>query len=350
MNLLSYVIIGTVCLLFIILILKWNQFKNWVITDLGETKLAEKLKNNLLLPTRFWWKWNILKKIRKYDIDKYRSRNITFEDNFNKGELDREKWNTSFPWGRHTADGGAWSTDGDNLKFEGSTVQFQTKYEPGVYEGWWGKVEQKFTTAHIDTKNKFQQQMGRFDIKVKLTDKVGLWPAFWLLTETYAHPNIPRWEKDKPVNEFDWGESIKPEIDVFEQFGTPGKNKRMQFTLHAGLTYPKPWGRAIPSKIKGVDFSDKFVMVSVEITKDWLKWYVNDCLVKVLYQKHLSTDERVFRPMYLIISTGTNIKPDVLLKEYEKDNNYLPDGMTVDWVRVYKPLYYGNPDELEFES
>jgi len=317
-----------------------KRFKKWIISDIGERKWAENFKNKFFFPIRFWWKWNISKKIRNHDIDTYKKREISFEDNFDKGKLDREKWNTAFPWGRQAVNGGAWATDGNNLKFENNTVQFQTKYEPNVYEGWWGKIEQNFTTAHIDTKSKFQQQFGRFDIKVKLTDKNGLWPAFWLLTENYQHPDAPRWEKEKQVHKDGWGNVILPEVDIFEQFGSPKKKKQLQFTLHTGLSYSKPWKKSIHSKIKKVDLTKDFVMISVEITKDYLKYYINDCLVKVIYQKHLNTQQRVFRPLYVIISTGTSSNPDVLLKEYEKDNNYLPDGMIVDWVRVYKPLYY----------
>jgi beta-glucanase (GH16 family) len=324
----------------------FNRIKKWLLEDIGERKFMMNFKNKYFFPIRFWIFWNICS-LKKEDIDSKFTRIITFEDDFDKGELDKNKWNTAFPWGRHSFDGGAWSTDGENLKFDNSTVKFETKYEPKTYEGWWGKTEQNFTTAHIDSKNKFQQQFGRFELKVKLTDKIGLWPAFWLLHEEYKHPDAPQFNTNGNIDFSEWKEVITPEIDIFEQFGKPNKRNQMQFTLHGGYSYSKPWLKSFHSKIKGVNLKNKWIKISIEITKDFLKWYVNDTLVHVIYQKHLKQDQRVFRPVYVIVSTGTSKNPNFLLDKYKKDKNYLPDGMEVDWVRVYKPLYYEKDGDIQ---
>lgn len=76
-----------------------------------------------------------------------------------------------------------------------------------------------------------------------------------------------------------------------------------------------------------VKFSDQY---AAEWTKDSIKWYINNELVKVFNIKTMKDYEIPTHPMYIIINEG--VHEDRLLLNASK----LPEGMEVDWIRVYK--------------
>jgi len=296
-----------------------KKFKNWFIFSFMTTKFGMYLKNEIIYPIRIKLIWNKLSKIDYESNQNYKVKQV-FNCDFNNRK-DLEKWNFAFPWGRRS--NGGWITDGENIEIKNSKANFFVEPESGVKTGWWGDYTYHYTTGHLDTKGKFDLREGIVEAKIKLTSKLGFWPAFWMLTETYEHPDSP----GIPKEGCQYGESIMPEIDIFEQFGKKGKNQKTQFTLHTGLNYNKPWHKTIKSKIK-INLRDKYITYSVKITKEKLSWMINGVVVFEIMQKHLKVHERCHRPMYIILGDGL-----LSLEHLIKDKEY---GMSIDWVKAYE--------------
>lgn len=284
-------------------------------------KIKEDFLNKWWYPVRFWILHKFKKTKFKLEYDKILDREVTFSDDFDDNNLDREVWNTSFPWGRNdgSSKNNYYKTDGHNIDIENGIAQFYIKNEQGIYNHWDGEHHYKYTCAHIDTKDRFEQAFGRWDVKIKFPDKEGHWPAVWLLTQTWEHPEAPGNNGKHEV--------ILPEVDVFEQFGKGRGN--MRFTLHTGLTYRKPWHRMIGNGLKHINFGDNWWLLSFEWTDKTLVWKLNGIVVKKIYQKCLGNHERLHRPAYIIISNATSNG-----KSGPKDE--VSKCMAIDWVRIYK--------------
>ena len=246
--------------------------------------------------------------------DKYLpNRYLTFEEDFTSDVIDRNKWNTSFSWESHGD--GSKVTDGKNIIIKYSVAQFVVKFEPGVTIGWWGTHYYNFTRAHLDSYGKFSQKYGRFECKARVKNIKGLFPAFWTLTNTHVSNGIS---------------TIKPEIDIFEHFDNDKGKKQIGCSLHYGLTYDDPTSKRTTSFIKGIDFSNVWAIYSVEWTVDTIKWYINNQLVKVFNIEDIEENLRPTHPMYIIVNEG--VHSNTLLPNAK----YLPQGMEIDWIRVYK--------------
>lgn len=239
------------------------------------------------------------------------NRELTFEEDFNSSEIDKSKWNTSFPWETHSP---AKVTE-DNLEIKNSIAKFIVKAKSGYIDGWWGTSYYKFTRPHLDTLGKFSQMYGRFECKAKVKNVKGLFPAFWTLTNEHINNEIG---------------TIKPEIDVFEHFDNNNGKKQIGCSLHYGITYDKPDSKRTTSYVRWVDFSNKWAIYSVEWTKESIKWYINNELVKIFYIRDMKHHEIPTHPMFIIINEG--VHEDRLLLNTSK----LPEGMEVDWIRIYK--------------
>ena len=61
----------------------------------------------------------------------------------------------------------------DNIKVENGLLKITAKYES--YEG------KNYTSARINTQDKYEFTYGRVEMKAKLPNWEGMWPAFWML-------------------------------------------------------------------------------------------------------------------------------------------------------------------------
>lgn len=235
-------------------------------------------------------------------------RELTFEEDFNSPVINTDKWNTHFNWETNIPV----KVDVNNIEIKDSVAHFLVKEEFGNIDG---KLY-FFTRPHLDTSGKFSQMYGRFEAKCKVKNIKGLFPAFWTLSN--VHMNMGK-------------ESIKPEIDILEHFDNNEGKKQIGCSLHYGITYNVPDSKRTSSYIKWVDFSDKWVVYAVEWTKEGFKWYINNELVKIFNTSSMLDYEKPTTAMYLIINENV-----VHLETMIKNERYLPDGMEVDWIRVYK--------------
>jgi len=117
---------------------------------------------------------------QKLDLSKFE---LTWNDEFEGGSLDREKWlghmggRDNFREGARRRRGGYWCLD--LARVEGGMLHIPTVYSgEGIAGGPPG-----YYTAGIDTRQAFRQKFGYFETRCKLPKGKGQWSAFWMFNE-----------------------------------------------------------------------------------------------------------------------------------------------------------------------
>ena len=168
-----------------------------------------------------------------------------------------------------------------------------------------------FLTGGVYTRGKMLFQRGRIDIRLRMDDASGAWPAAWLLPEG-------RWPHDG-------------EIDIMERLNYDDFAHQ---TIHSAVTEydtiarkSQSWHETAPIK-KG-----KWNVYSVELYEDSVCFIINDRLT-FTYRRQPELGPKQFpydRPMYLLL--------DMQLGGYwvgRVNPQELPYRYQIDYVRFYK--------------
>ena len=176
-------------------------------------------------------------------------------------------------------------------------------------------VTREYTSARLQTKDKFAQKYGRFEARIKLPKGQGMWPAFWMLGDDISSAGWPQCG----------------EIDIMENVGyEPGK---VHGTLH-GPRYsgdsPLTGAYTLPG---GEAFSDDYHVFAVEWDEAGLRFFVDDHLYETQTPDSIPGSKRwVFdHPFFLLLNLAVGGRwpknPDATTQ--------FPQTMLVDYVRVY---------------
>ena len=105
---------------------------------------------------------------------------LVWSDEFDQdGPVSQDKWNVeTIP-----PNNGSWwngelqfyTDKEDNIRVEEGLLKITAKYES--YEG------KNYTSARINTQDKFEFIYGRVEMRAKLPNWEGMWPAFWYLAQ-----------------------------------------------------------------------------------------------------------------------------------------------------------------------
>ncbi|MFA9558160.1 family 16 glycosylhydrolase [Evansella sp. AB-rgal1] len=218
--------------------------------------------------------------------------NLIWQDEFERNELDENKWNTEY-----------WAAEKNN------ELQFYTPNNVRVSEGNLHLVSRRedykgrhYTSGAIHTKDKFSFRYGKAEMKAKLPSGQGIFPAFWMM------PNIDQ--------------TWLPEIDIMEMLGH--KPDEIWMVLH--WLDEKNKLTSVSTMHKGVDYSQNFHTYSVEWSPTEVVWYIDDI-------ERFRTS--AFVPnvdMYLYVNTAIGGdwpgRPD--------NTTIFPQLFEVEYVRVYE--------------
>ena len=223
---------------------------------------------------------------------------LTFEDHFEGDQLDRSKWAPKDPWeivrnnelqGYHIH---AFFVENGILKIRCEDV-------PSFYDG----AKRDYRSGMMTTHRRFSQRYGRFEIRCKVPNGTGLWPAFWML------PDPPSWP---------------PEIDILEILcQEPDKVYMTNHWPHPER--PKDDSKSNTGEFKGPDFSAGFHTFTIEWEKGEIRWYVDGVL------RHKSNQEVPDVPMFLMVNLalgGWAGAPD--------ESTPFPADFEVDYVKAWR--------------
>lgn len=239
--------------------------------------------------------------------------NLVLDEGFDaNGSLDSDLWN--FDIGNGAAEGiPGWGNNEqqyytdrlDNAAVENGVLKIIARQEQ--FEG------SQYTSARIQTKNKFQQQYGRFEARIKLPWGQGLWPAFWMLGD------------DKGGTEV-WPQI--GEIDIME-------NRGQEPTITHGSVHGPGYsaGDAVTKSYDLVNdrLDTGFHVFGIEWGPNFINYYIDDVLYNQITPEDVDGEWVFDDEFYIILNVAVGgsfvgqVGPDVVF----------PQTMEVDYVRVY---------------
>jgi beta-glucanase (GH16 family) len=196
------------------------------------------------------------------------------------------------------------------LIIEGRKEQFANAgYNPDAKSGSRSRATAEYTAASLITKNKADWTFGRVEVRAKLPQGKGVWPAIWMLGTKGGWP-------------------AGGEIDIMEFVG------HMPDYVHATVHYQKEGKhQSSGSKLKVDRPFDDFHVYAVEWFPDHMDFYFDQTKYHTFAIEQADNGkENPFRkPQYLLINLaigggwGGAIDPSIFPQKY-----------LIDYVRVYK--------------
>lgn len=246
-------------------------------------------------------------------------------DEFNKPEIDKEKWQASFPWSKTVSSQEAVIRE-NNVKFKDGLISFIVDRDTSLVELYpWqiDTVKFKKNGIRIVNGNKLAvkysigllwlnqpYQYGYFEVKFKAPQGQGIWPAFWL----YAA---------KENNEIDFLElKGEKENSLHVDIHCPDGCRNFRKNLFG---FPQGWGHWLKTDR---DLKSGFNILAGEWTPQGIKFYLNGILIA--YAAH-----NFEMGMNLIVGTGI-AKDRAAFKPGPNKATPFPNSFLVDYVRIYK--------------
>ena len=253
--------------------------------------------------------------VSAYKADKFisQSKTITiyvapgliWADEFNgSGAPDSSKWGYDIGaggWGNNESQ--YYTSRADNVVVENGLLKITAKKEN--YEG------ATYTSARLNTQGKFNFKYGKIEVRAKLPEGGGTWPAIWMLGSNFSTVGWP----------------ACGEIDIMEEVGNdPGR-------IHSSLHTPSSYGATTNTGTKMVpDFSTKFHVYSAEWSANKIQFAVDGTVFYTYNPADKNANTWPFDSNQFIIlnlAMGGNFGGTI-------DPDFNKGTMEVDYVRVYQ--------------
>jgi beta-glucanase (GH16 family) len=240
----------------------------------------------------------------------YTGYNLVWNDEFEGNQLDLSVWNQEIGngasgWGNNELEYYT-NSKKNTLVSNGNLVIEARKESIGGYN---------YSSGRMTTQNKKSFQFGRIDIRAKLPEGKGIWPALWMLGSNITTVGWP----------------ASGEIDIMEMVahapstvhGTMHWMAANGNNVNKGTSYNLPSGK----------FSDKFHVFSIIWTEDTIQWLVDDNIFLTNTKADVGSANYPFNaPQFFIfnVAVGGNWpgSPDA--------TTVFPQRMFVDYVRVFQ--------------
>ena len=237
---------------------------------------------------------------------------LVWSDEFNGNSLDRSKWEFEV-----NARGGGnrelqyYITN--NVRVRDGLLAIEARNEH--YTGSEGARE--YTSSRIRTRRKGDWVHGRFDIRAKLPQGKGIWPAIWMLPTDSRYGGWPQ----------------SGEIDIMELLGH--QPKRVHGTLHFTDEQRRHASSGKDLVLPGGSFAEAFHVFRLDWEPAAMRWYVDDKPYHAVTKWSSGTnafpapfDQKFHLLLNLAVGGNWPGNPDATTK--------FPQAMVVDYVRVYR--------------
>lgn len=174
-----------------------------------------------------------------------------------------------------------------------------------------------YTSARIRTRLKGDWKYGRFDIRAKLPEGQGIWPAIWMMPtyDTYG------------------GWAASGEIDIMEELGQ--EPNRVYGTLHYGGASPNNVQQGRSFVLPEGTFAEDFHVFTLVWDTTRFQWFVDDSLYSTITSWHTEGhdypapfDQKFYLIMNVAVGGRWPGSPDA--------TTVFPQQMVVDYVRVFQ--------------
>ncbi len=243
---------------------------------------------------------------------------LVWSDEFNGKDgspPDPSKWTYDIGgsgWGNHELE--YYTNRRENARIESGNLVIAARQEP--YKAPNG-ADFDYTSARLKTQGLFSHAYGRFEARIKLPAGQGLWPAFWMLGDSFGSAGWPK------CGEIDIMENVgkEPGINHGSLHGPSSTNATSDLTA----TITLPAGQAL---------SNDFHVYAVEWEPDAIRFYLDANLYATFAAAQWPPggtwifDHRFFLILNVAVGGDWPGSPD--------DTTEFPQTMLVDYVRVYK--------------
>jgi hypothetical protein len=226
------------------------------------------------------------------------------EFNYN-GAIDPNIWTHEIgngEWGWGNGESQYYTSSLDNVRVEDGLLKITAKRED--IAGF------EYTSARIISRDKYEFQYGRVDIRAKLPTGIGTWPALWLLGANF--------------NEVGWPEC--GEIDIMEHWGHDPTV--IAGSLHTPMSHGDTWtnGHTIVS-----DYDEQFHIYSIDWNENRIQFFVDDVLYYT-YNPSPKTDENwpFDQDAFFILNVAVGGS------WFDIDPEFSESTMEVDYIRIYQ--------------
>ena len=261
----------------------------------------------------------------------YRLRKLTKEwvmvwhDEFNGQKLDAAKWaHEENGYGGGNNERQFYSTDKKYCHTKDGKLNISVYRDP--YTTVDGKT-QPYSSARIRTLHRAQWKYGRFEIRAKMPNGQGIWPAIWLLPSKSPYGG--------------WASS--GEIDIIESRGS--EVDKTTGALHFGGEWPKNTYLAGAYSFPEKNAAQDFHLYTLEWNKDQISWAVNGITYQTIKKEQWYSEKAPKNPsapfdqaFHLIINVAVDGR---FFNATKQNSTLLPDSafpqtLEVDYIRVYQ--------------
>ncbi|WP_295802895.1 glycoside hydrolase family 16 protein [uncultured Microbulbifer sp.] len=197
-------------------------------------------------------------------------------------------------------------------------------YDPGDTSG-----SGSYTSARLRTKGLADWKYGRFEMRAKLPQGQGSWPAFWMLPSEWVYGGWP----------------LSGEIDILEAVNLKvGGEDRIHGTLHYGGTRPDNVYTGEAYRIPGgQNPADDFHIYAVEWEEGEIRWYLDgdhyatQTSAGWFTAANLESSSAPFdQAFHLILNLAVGGDWPANVNDTGIDASVFPQEFLVDYVRVYQ--------------
>lgn len=239
---------------------------------------------------------------------------LVWSDEFDGEELDETKWTFQ------TGTGANYGL----VSWGNNELQFYTDREENLFvsEGHLHivareeqHVNRNYTSARIRTINKGDWIYGKFEVRAKLPEGQGLWPAIWMMPTDNVYGVWPQ----------------SGEIDIMELLGhEPNKSYG---SVHYGPTWPNNRFRTGSLTLSEGSFSEDFHVFSIQWAPEVIRFYIDGQLFFIVTPNHLAPHTWPFDQKFHFL---LNVAVGGIWPGNPDDTTEFPQEMIVDYVRVYQ--------------
>ena len=244
----------------------------------------------------------------------YDGYSLTWSDEFSGTEINDDNWGYDIGgsgWGNNELQ---YHTNRNAYLKEGLLV---IRAQQEAYRG------KNYTSSRLKTQGKQNFKYGRIDVRARLPEGAGIWPALWMLGEN--------------ITDVGWPKS--GEIDIMEMVGGnspqdkhPNGDRTAHGTMHwnnnglNGSYSPVNTGK---SEILSTSLSEEFHVFSIQWDVNGIGWYIDDAQ----YSYKTINSTQPFREEFFFIM---NIAVGGDWPGSPNSSTVFPQRMVIDYVRVFQ--------------
>lgn len=241
----------------------------------------------------------------------YAGMNLIWSDEFDNDSLDPSFWNHDLGDGCPNLCG--WGNrelqryQEENIFMKEGYLVIQTRNEG---------ENNYYTSARINTKDKYEFQYGRVDIRALCPEGKGLWPALWMLGSN--------------IDDVSW--PACGEIDIMELIGD--KPEQAHGTFHYGESFDLRQSKGVAEKLPlGRKYSEAFHVFSMIWQEDEVQLLIDDKVINTISKTEFTNQNYPFnQPFYFIFNVAIGGQwpgsPD--------GSTMFPQHFVIDYVRVFQ--------------